>query len=148
VQIDHALVLDLRIGPDTVTAMNVPDNLRYSAEHEWVQQLDGGSKVRIGITDYAQDALGDVVFVDLPSVGAKIAATDAVGELESTKSVSDMYAPVSGAVTGVNDSLADNPQLINEDPYGEGWLCEIEMSNPSELADLMDNDGYQLLTEG
>jgi glycine cleavage system H protein len=128
--------------------MNVPDNLLYSSEHEWVQRLDGGSKVRIGITDYAQDALGDVVFVDVPAVGTKVAAGDAVGELESTKSVSDMYAPVSGSVASVNDALADNPQLINEDPYGEGWLCEIEMSDPSGLDALMDNDGYQSLTEG
>ena len=86
--------------------------------------------------------------VDVPAVGTKVAAGDAVGELESTKSVSDMYAPVSGSVASVNDALADNPQLINEDPYGEGWLCEIEMSDPSGLDALMDNDGYQTLTEG
>lgn len=127
--------------------MNVPDELRYSAEHEWANRLDDGSRVRIGITDYAQDALGDVVYVDLPEVGTAVGAGDAVGELESTKSVSDMYAPVSGSVVAINEALTDNPALLNEDPYGEGWLCEIEMSNAAELDAMMDAAAYLTLTD-
>ena len=127
--------------------MNVPDELRYSAEHEWANRLDDGSRVRIGITDYAQDALGDVVYVDLPEVGTAVSAGDAVGELESTKSVSDMYAPVSGSVVAINEALTDNPALLNEDPYGEGWLCEIEMSNAAELDAMMDAAAYLALTD-
>jgi len=127
--------------------MNVPDELRYSAEHEWANRLDDGSRVRIGITDYAQDALGDVVYVDLPEVGTAVSVGDAVGELESTKSVSDMYAPVSGSVVAINEALTDNPALLNEDPYGEGWLCEIEMSNAAELDAMMDAAAYLALTD-
>ncbi len=128
--------------------MNVPAELLYSAEHEWARPLEDGSAVRIGITDYAQDALGDVVFVDLPAVGTAVAAGDSVGELESTKSVSEMYAPVSGAVVAVNEALANTPQLLNQDPYGEGWLCVIEMSDSSELDSLLDAATYLTLTEG
>jgi glycine cleavage system H protein len=128
--------------------MNVPDELRYSAEHEWARRLDDGSRVRVGITDFAQDALGDVVFVDLPAVGATVAANESVGELESTKSVAEMYAPVSGTVAAVNEALADNPELLNDDPYGDGWLCEIDMSDPSELDALMDAAAYTALTDG
>jgi glycine cleavage system H protein len=128
--------------------MNVPEDLRYSSEHEWARRLDDGSTVRVGITDFAQDSLGDVVYVDLPAVGSSVAANEAVGELESTKSVSEMYAPVSGKVVAVNEVLADSPQLLNEDPYGDGWLCEIEMSDPSELDALLDAAGYTALTEG
>lgn len=128
--------------------MNVPGDLRYSAEHEWASRLDDTSRVRIGITDFAQDALGDVVYVDLPEVGSTVAAGEAVGELESTKSVSEMYAPVSGAVVSVNEALTDNPALLNEDPYGDGWLCEIEMSNPADLEAMMDAAAYLALTEG
>lgn len=128
--------------------MNVPDDLRYSREHEWSRRLDDGSRVRVGITDFAQDSLGDVVYVDLPSVGATVSANEAVGELESTKSVSEMYAPVGGTVVAVNDALADSPQLLNEDPYGEGWLVEIEMSDPSDLDALMDAAAYQAHTDG
>ena len=142
------LVLWTGVGNGTVGPMNVPDELRYSAEHEWASRLDDGSRVRIGITDYAQDALGDVVFVDLPEVGSAVSAGDAVGELESTKSVSDMYAPVSGSVVAVNEALTDHPELLNEDPYGEGWLCEIEMSNPADLDAMMDAAGYLALTDG
>jgi glycine cleavage system H protein len=133
---------------DTVTAMNVPDELRYSAEHEWARRLDDTSRVRVGITDFAQDALGDVVYVDLPEVGATVAAAESVGELESTKSVSEMYAPVAGVVVAVNDALTDNPALLNDDPYGDGWLCEIEMSNPADLDALMDAAAYRALTDG
>lgn len=128
--------------------MNVPEELRYSAEHEWARRLDGGSRVRVGITDYAQDALGDVVYVDLPEVGSVVAAAESVGELESTKSVSEMYAPVSGTVVAINDALGDNPALLNEDPYGDGWLCEIDMTDPSELDAMMDAAAYHTLTEG
>ena len=128
--------------------MNVPPDLRYTSEHEWVRILDDSSSVRVGITDFAQDALGDVVYVDLPDAGTTVAASDSVGELESTKSVSEMYAPVSGTVTVVNEALADNPQLLNEDPYGDGWLCEIEMSNRDEIDAMMDAAAYTELTEG
>lgn len=128
--------------------MNVPEDLRYSSEHEWARRLDDGSRVRVGITDYAQDALGDVVFVDLPQVGATVGGGEAVGELESTKSVSEMYAPVAGTIAAVNDALGDNPQLLNEDPYGEGWLCEIDMSDPSQYDAMMDAAAYLTLTEG
>ena len=113
--------------------MNVPDDLRYSAEHEWALRLDDTSRVRIGITDYAQDALGDVVYVDLPDVGGNVNAGDAMGELESTKSVSEIYAPVTGTVAAVNEALADNPQLLNEDPYGEGWLYSVTVSAEGPL---------------
>ena len=128
--------------------MNVPDELRYSAEHEWARRLDDGSRVRVGITDYAQDALGDVVYVDLPELGSTVAAAESVGELESTKSVSEMYAPVSGSVVAINEALVDNPALLNEDPYGDGWLCEIEMSDASQLDAMMDAAAYLALTEG
>lgn len=128
--------------------MNVPEDLRYSSEHEWARRLDDGSRVRVGITDFAQDSLGDVVYVDLPAVGSSVAANEAVGEIESTKSVSEMYAPVSGTVVAINEALADSPQLLNDDPYGDGWLCEIEMSDPTELEALIDAAGYTALTEG
>jgi glycine cleavage system H protein len=128
--------------------MNIPEELRYSSEHEWARRLDDGSKVRVGITDFAQDALGDVVYVDLPAVGTRVEASEAVGELESTKSVSEMYAPIGGTVVAVNEALADNPQLLNEDPYGEGWLIEIEAGDISEFVALLDAEGYRALTEG
>lgn len=128
--------------------MNVPEELRYSSEHEWARPIDGGPRVRVGITDFAQDSLGDVVFVDLPAVGASVTANESVGELESTKSVSEMYAPVSGTVVAVNEALGETPQLLNEDPYGDGWLCEIEMSDPAELDALMDAAAYASFTEG
>lgn len=128
--------------------MNVPEDLRYSSEHEWARRLDDGTRVRIGITDFAQDSLGDVVFVDLPAVGTSVKAAESVGELESTKSVSELYAPVTGTVVAINEALADSPQLLNDDPYGDGWLCEIEMSDPAELDSLLDAAAYTALTEG
>jgi len=128
--------------------MNIPEELRYSTEHEWARRLDDSARVRIGITDFAQDALGDVVYVDLPAVGTRVEAAEAVGELESTKSVSEMYAPVGGVVVAVNEALADNPQLLNEDPYGEGWLIEIEAGDMSQFGALLDAEGYRALTEG
>lgn len=126
--------------------MNVPPDLRYTSDHEWVRLEDG--KLRIGITDYAQDALGDVVFVQLPEPGATVAVGDSFSEVESTKSVSDVYAPVSGTVAEVNSELADAPERLNEDPYGEGWLCVIEPAEPAALDDLLDADSYRKLIEG
>jgi glycine cleavage system H protein len=126
--------------------MNVPDQLRYSSDHEWLSR--DGSRVRIGITDYAQDSLGDVVFVQLPTVGESFAAGDSIGEVESTKSVSDIYAPVAGSVVAVNDALVDSPQLLNEDPYGEGWICEIELTDPADVDNLLDAAAYGGLIEG
>ena len=126
--------------------MHIPDDLRYSTDHEWVR-VEGGA-VRIGITDYAQDALGDVVFIDLPEVGATVEAAASISEVESTKSVSDIYAPVSGTVTEVNTDLADAPERLNEDPYGEGWIFVIELDDPAELEKLLDADGYRALVEG
>jgi glycine cleavage system H protein len=125
--------------------MNVPDQLRYSSDHEWVSR--DGDVVRIGITDYAQDALGDVVFVQVPEVGTTFAAGDSVGEVESTKSVSDVYAPVGGTVVEVNEALAEGPQALNEDPYGEGWICTIRMSDPTEYDELLDSAAYGALIE-
>ncbi len=126
--------------------MNVPDQLRYSSDHEWLSR--DGSRVRIGITDYAQDSLGDVVFVQLPAVGDSFAAGDTIGEVESTKSVSDIYAPVAGSVIAVNDALADSPQLLNEDPYGEGWMIELELTDASQVDGLLDAAAYGGLIEG
>ena len=128
--------------------MIVPEDLRYTSEHEWVRTLADGGTVRVGITDYAQDALGDVVYVDLPTVGDAIEANASVGEIESTKSVSEMYAPVSGTVSAVNEALVDNPQLLTEDPYGEGWLCEITVTDVASIGAMMDADAYVALTEG
>jgi glycine cleavage system H protein len=125
--------------------MNVPEDLRYSSDHEWVGR--DGEVVRVGVTDYAQDALGDVVFVQVPTVGAEVSAGDTFGEVESTKSVSDVYAPVSGTVVEVNEALADAPQMLNEDPYGEGWICAIRMSDPSQLDGLLDAEAYRKLVE-
>ncbi len=124
--------------------MQVPSDLIYSSDHEWIRR--SGGTVRIGITDYAQDALGDVVFVQVPSVGVTVSKGQSFSEVESTKSVSDIYAPVSGKVTAVNDALGNTPELVNSDPYGEGWICEIEMSNDAELGDLLDAAGYSALT--
>jgi glycine cleavage system H protein len=126
--------------------VNVPDDLKYSEDHEWVRVEDG--RVRFGITDYAQDALGDVVFVQVPSVGAVVTRGASISEVESTKSVSDIYAPVSGTVVEVNEDLADSPQRVNEDPYGDGWIAVVEPSDASELEQLLDAAGYRTLTEG
>lgn len=121
----------------------IPDDLRYTAEHEWVREpgAQPGS-VRIGITDFAQDALGDIVYVQLPEVGTTISAGEALGELESTKSVSDVYAPVSGEVVARNDALESTPELVNSDPYGAGWLFEVVVSDATELDGLLDAVGY------
>jgi len=126
--------------------MQIPDDLRYSTDHEWIRVEDG--KARIGITDYAQDALGDVVFVDLPEVGATVEAAASISEVESTKSVSDIYAPVSGTITEVNADLGEAPERLNEDPYGEGWICVIELTDPTQLDQLLSAADYRGLVEG
>jgi glycine cleavage system H protein len=126
--------------------MQIPEDLRYSTDHEWIRVDDG--KVTIGITDYAQDALGDVVFVDLPEVGAVVEATASISEVESTKSVSDIYAPVSGTIAEVNADLGDAPERLNEDPYGEGWICVIELTDPSQVDGLLTAADYRELVEG
>ena len=120
--------------------MTVPSELRYSREHEWVRVDDGVA--RIGITDFAQESLGDVVFVQLPDVGLDVVAGASAAEIESTKSVSDVYVPVSGAVRAVNDALVGAPELVNQDPYGEGWILDIELSEKSELDGLLDAAAY------
>ena len=122
--------------------MNVPSNLRYTKDHEWV--LITGSTVRVGITDYAQDALGDIVFIQLPDAGSQIVAHQGLGEIESTKSVNDVYAPVAGTVVTINDALTSNPELLNSDPYGSGWICEIESTSVNE-SDLMSAEEYSAL---
>jgi glycine cleavage system H protein len=124
--------------------MQIPADLRYSSDHEWARAE--GDVVRIGITDYAQDALGDVVYVALPSVGTALDAGGTLGEVESTKSVSEIYAPVSGVVSAVNDALSSSPELINTEPYGAGWICEITVSSRATYDALLDADGYRSLT--
>ena len=124
--------------------MQIPDELRYSNDHEWARVAD--NVVRVGITDYAQDALGDVVFVDLPKVGTDVSAGGAIGEVESTKSVSEIYAPVAGTITAVNGSLSDTPESVNADPYGEGWICEITTTDSSDFDELLDAASYRTLT--
>ena len=123
-----------------------PEDLKYTEEHEWLARTEG-STVRVGITDYAQDQLGDVVFVELPKVGEKVEAGSPLGEVESTKSVSEIFAPVSGEVAAVNNALDEAPELINSDPYGEGWIVEIAVADVAELDELMDAAAYQALTE-
>ncbi len=125
--------------------MDVPDDLRYTADHEWVR-LEGDS-IRIGITDYAQDALGDVVFVQMPEVGATMAAGDPVGEVESTKSVSDVYVPLAGTVTEINEAATESPERVNQDPYGDGWLCVIRLDQPAAVGSLLDAAAYRKLIE-
>ena len=126
--------------------MDVPEELRYSTDHEWVRRLD--DRIRVGITDFAQDALGDVVFVDLPTEGKVVEAGGMLGEVESTKSVSEIYAPVAGEVVSVNSALADSPERLNADPYGDGWICEMVPSDPASVDGLLDSSGYRQLTDG
>ena len=120
--------------------MNVPDDLKYTREHEWARVK--GNRVTVGITDFAQDQLGDVVFVELPSVGDEVKRGEAFGVVESTKAVSDLFAPVSGKVVEVNDPLVEAPEIVNDDPYEEGWMIAIEPSDPKELAELLDVKAY------
>ena len=125
--------------------IDIPEDLKYTDEHEWAKIED--DLVVIGITDYAQDALGGIVYVELPNEGDEIIKGDAFGGVESTKSVSDLYAPVSGEVVEVNDTLLDSPEAINEDPYGDGWLIKVRVNNLDELNDLMDNEQYSQYLE-
>ena len=126
--------------------MNIPENLKYSKDHEWV--LLTGSIARVGITDYAQDALGDVVFVQLPATNIKVEAGTSCSEVESTKSVSDIYVPISGTIVSVNDVLTNSPNLVNTDPYGDGWIMEIEVSDLVSVDNLMNAAEYRQLIEG
>jgi glycine cleavage system H protein len=123
----------------------VPDELRYTKEHEWIR-IEGDNVV-IGVTDYAQDALTDVVWVELPEIGSVVGSMESFASVESVKSVSEIYAPVGGEVLEVNDSLEDSPEQINEDPYGNGWICKMAISDPSELGDLLDGATYRSLIE-
>jgi glycine cleavage system H protein len=127
--------------------MSIPADLRYSKDHEWAR-VDAGGHVRVGITDYAQDALGDVVYVELPAVGDRVQAGDSFGEVESTKSVSDLYAPIAGDVVEINDILADTPQRLNDDPYGEGWIVVIAPDDTAQVDALLDASAYAALLEG
>lgn len=122
--------------------MSTPDHLRYTREHEWALAADGGA-VRVGITDYAQESLGDIVFVQLPEVGTRVEVGQAMGEVESTKSVSDLYAPVAGTVAARNETLDTQPELVNSDPYGDGWMVEIAVDDPTVLESLLDAVAYQ-----
>jgi glycine cleavage system H protein len=124
-----------------------PDDLLYTSKHEWLRRGDAGS-VRVGITSFAASELGDVVFVSLPQVGEEVAADDACAEVESTKSVSGVYTPATGVVTAVNELLTDSPETINTDPYGDGWLFELELSDESQLEGLLSADAYSELVSG
>ena len=126
--------------------MQVPEDLGYTTDHEWVRLVEG--RARVGITDYAQDALGDVVFVSLPELGARVEAGNVLGEVESTKSVSEIYAPLSGEVVAVNIALGDAPEQLNTDPYGDGWICEISPSDAAAIEGLLDAKRYTELISG
>lgn len=126
--------------------MEFPEDLLYSPDHEWARV--SGNRVMIGITDHAQDALGDIVFVDVPAVGTAVDANEKISEVESTKSVSDIFTPVSGTIVEVNDALGTSAQLLNTDPYGEGWICVVELGEPTELDALLDATAYRGLVEG
>ena len=120
--------------------MNIPDDLRYTTEHEWVRRDDG--RIVVGITDFAQSAMGDVVHVDRPTIGSTVSAGDSLAEIESTKSVSEVYAPVSGTVVEMNEALAKSPELVNDDPYGKGWILALEPADPSEIDKLLTAGAY------
>ncbi len=126
--------------------MQVPEHLHYTEEHEWIEQLED-SRIRIGITDYAQDQLGDVVYVELPEVDTEVAKEDLIVEIESTKSVGEVYAPFAGKIVAVNDAVAESPELVNSSPYDEGWLAMIEVEGEIDTSDLLDAGGYGNLTE-
>ncbi len=125
-----------------MSELEYPDDVLYSTDHEWVRE-QGEGIVRVGITSYAQDALGDVVYVSLPTVGDTLAKGEAVGEVESTKSVSDLYAPLKGEITAINDALDQTPEIINSDPYQQGWMYEMKIADASALGDLMDVEAYR-----
>lgn len=123
----------------------IPQDLHYSSDHEWIRS-SGEDTVRIGITDFAQNSLGDIVFVQMPEPGTTMSPGDSIGEVESTKSVSDIFAPVSGTVVARNDALDSAPELVNGDPYGDGWMIEVQLDDPGELSDLLDASAYAELT--
>jgi glycine cleavage system H protein len=125
--------------------VNVPDDRRYTDQHEWAMRVDGS--VRVGITDYAQEALGDVVFLDLPEIGRSVAGGEMIAEVESTKSVAEIYAPVGGVVAAVNEALLDRLEMVNDDPYGEGWFVAIEPDDPTAFDSLLDSAAYAALLE-
>ena len=125
--------------------MQVPEDLKYTDEHEWIKELDG--RLRIGITDYAQDQLGDIVYIELPEVGKSVAKEDILVEVESTKSVGEVYSPVAGNIAAVNGAVSDNPELVNASPYADGWLVEIEPAGELDYTALLDAAGYRELTE-
>ncbi|WP_025274676.1 glycine cleavage system protein GcvH [Haloglycomyces albus] len=125
----------------------IPESLRYTAEHEWIEQRSEPNVVRVGITDFAQDSLGDVVFVELPEAGTEYSAGDVVGEVESTKSVSEVYSPVTGKILAINDGLVEEPEKVNSDPYNAGWLFEVELADAAALEGLLDASAYAKLTE-
>jgi glycine cleavage system H protein len=127
-----------------IKSMNIPKDLKYSEEHEWVR-VEGNVAV-VGITDFAQDELGDIVFVELPEVGDEVTADDAFGSVESVKTVSELYAPVSGKVIEVNEALADSPEWVNESPYEKAWMIKVEMKDPAELNELLSPDEYEKAT--
>lgn len=131
--------------PEVTPVSEIPDDLRYTSDHEWAR-LTEGNTVRVGITDYAQSSLGDIVFVSVHEVGGTITAGDTFGEVESTKSVSDLFAPLSGTVSARNEALDANPELVNSDPFGAGWIAEIEVSDPAELDGLLDAAAYRAST--
>jgi glycine cleavage system H protein len=126
--------------------MEYPEDLKYTREHEWAA-IEEGNRIRVGITDYAQDALGDVVYVDLPEAGTEVRGGEAFGEVESTKSVSDVFCPVSGKIVDRNAALEETPELVNSDPYGEGWMVLIEMAEPEDLDELLDAAAYRAFVE-
>ncbi|MDP6282010.1 MAG: glycine cleavage system protein GcvH [Acidimicrobiales bacterium] len=126
--------------------MNVPSDVRYSQDHEWVR-VEEGNRLRIGVTDYAQDALGDVVFIELPTVGTTVEVGGVFGEVESTKSVSELFAPVAGSIVEVNHDLEVTPERVNEDPYGDGWICVLDPTDPTAADSLMDAEAYSALLE-
>jgi glycine cleavage system H protein len=124
----------------------IPEDLHYTAEHEWVRSA-GEGRIRVGITDFAQDALGDVVFVSLPDVGATVTAGQSFAEVESTKSVSEIYAPASGSIVARNETLETRPELVNSDPYGDGWIVELELSDGAAIDGLLDATAYEAMTQ-
>ncbi len=128
--------------------MDFPSDLRYSKDHEWLRLSADGKTGKIGITDFAQQELGDIVYVELPEVGDDFERGDEFGTVEAVKTVSELYMPVSGTVTAVNEALEDAPELVNDDPYGEGWMIEIELANPDEAGELMDADAYAAMVKG
>jgi glycine cleavage system H protein len=128
--------------------MDFPSDLRYSKDHEWLRLSADGKTGKIGITDFAQQELGDIVYVELPEVGDDFARGDEFGTVEAVKTVSELYMPVSGTIRAVNETLEDAPELVNDDPYGEGWMIEIELANPDEAGELMDADAYAAMVKG